>query len=75
MSKPMSSQVKRNGMKSMSVLDRRDMDEIEPQENHLIEVITDADLDGRKRTRKSFTCFRIFLDSCLFGAKSGARKQ
>ena len=58
----------------MSILDRRDIDEIESQDYHLIEVITDADLAGCKSSRKSLTCFHIFLDGCLIESKVQSQK-
>ena len=64
----------RRTKKGMSILDRRDIDEIESQDYHLIEVTTDADLAGCKSSRKSLTCFHIFLDGCLLESKVRSQK-
>eukprot|EP00913_Durusdinium_trenchii_P019597 g18422.t1 len=64
----------RRTKKGMSILDRRDIEEIEAQEHHLVEVITDADLAGCKNSRKSLTCFHIFLDGCLIESKVRSQK-
>ena len=51
--------------KGQSVMDAREGDEVEAKEEHLIEVITDADYAGNRRDRKSATSFQIFIDGDL----------
>ena len=41
--------------KSKSILDTRELEDIEDQDTHLLEVVTDADLAGCRRTRKSLS--------------------
>ena len=41
------------GKNGQSVMDVREGDEVEAKEEHLIEVITDADYAGNRRDRKS----------------------
>ena len=57
------------------MLDHREIHDIEEQQHHLIEVITDADLAGCKQTRKSLSCLHIFLDGCLIESKVRSQKS
>ena len=60
--------------KGQSVLDMREAEEVEDQEEHLLEVVTDADYAGNKNDRKSTTSFQIFLDGNLMESKVRAQK-
>ena len=61
--------------KGRSALDHPEIDDIEEQQHRLVEVITDADLAGCKETRKSLSCFRVFLDGRLIESKVRSQKS
>ena len=58
-----------------TVLDRRSAEDLEDDETHLLEVVTDADYAGCKNTRKSISCHRIFLDGNLLESKVRGQKS
>ncbi|CAJ1389407.1 unnamed protein product [Effrenium voratum] len=45
-----------------SMLDMREMQEIEVKKVHLMEVVADSDYAGDQNSRKSITSFQVFLD-------------
>ena len=64
-----------NRQKGQSVMDVREGDEVEAKEEHLIEVITDADYAGNRNDRKSTTSFQIFIDGNLMESRARAQKS
>ena len=60
--------------KGQSVMDVREEDETEEKENHLIEVVTDADYAGNKNDRRSAASFQIFIDGNLMESRVRPQK-
>ena len=57
------------------MVDAREGDEAEEKEEHLIEVITDADHAGNRNDRKSATSFQIFTDGNLMELRVRTQKS
>ena len=60
--------------KGQSMMDLRMADEAEEAEEHLLEIVTDADYAGNKNDRKSTTSFQLFLDGNLMESKVRTQK-
>ena len=61
--------------KGRSLLDRRLPGEVESQEHHLLEIITDADYAGNKVDRKSVSCTHCFMDGNLIESRVRSQKS
>lgn len=55
------------------MLDPREDEEVDPEEFHLLEVVTDSDYAGSREDRKSTSSFQIYIDGNLI--ESRVRKQ
>ena len=55
-------------------MDMRCSVDVEPLEQHLIEVVTDADYAGNQHDRKSTSSFQIFIDGNLVESKVRSQK-
>ena len=58
-----------------SMLDMREMQEIEAKKVHLMEVVTDSDNAGDQNSRKSITSFQVFLDGILMESRVRSQKS
>ena len=54
--------------KGQSVMDTREIEEVEDKQMHLLEIVTDADYAGDKNDRKSATSFQVLLDGNLMAS-------
>ena len=61
--------------KGPSVMNVKNSDEVESKEQHLLEVVTDADYAGDRNDRRSTTSFQVFIDGNLMNRGSEHRKQ
>ena len=61
--------------KGQSVLDNRMPRELEEHNDHLLEIITDADYAGHKADRKSVSCCLCFMDGNLIEARVRSQKS
>ena len=64
----------RKSQKGKSILDMRDIEMVEPRDEHLLEIVTDADYAGCKKTRKSVS-YQIYLDSSLIESRVRGQKS
>ena len=60
--------------RGQSVMDMRCSVDVEPLEQRLIEVVTDADYAGNQHDRKSTSSFQIFIDGNLVESKVRLQK-
>ena len=60
--------------RGQSVMDMRCSVDVEPQDQHLVEVVTDADYAGNQHDRKSTSSFQIFIDGNLVESKVRSQK-
>ena len=60
--------------RGQSVMDMRCSVDVEPLEQHLIEVVTDADYAGNQHDQKSTSSFQIFMDGNLVESKVRSQK-
>ena len=60
--------------KGQSMMDFREIEEVEDGERHLVEVITDSDHAGNKNDRKSTTSMQVFIDGNLIESKVRSQK-
>ena len=60
--------------RGQSVMDRRRSVDVEPQDQHMVEVVTDADYAGNQHDRKSTSSFQIFIDGNLVESKVRSQK-
>ena len=58
-----------------SMLDMREMQEIEVKKVHVMEVVTDSDYAGDQNSRKSITSFQVFLDGDLMESRVRSQKS
>ena len=60
--------------KGQSVMDFREIEEVEEAAQHLVEVVTDSDHAGNKNDRRSTTSMQIFIDGNLIDSKVRSQK-
>ena len=60
--------------KGQSVMNVKDSEEVEDKEQHLLEVVTDADYAGDRNDRRSTTSFQVFIDGNLMESRVRAQK-
>ena len=60
--------------KGQSMMDFRDVAEVEDGEEHLLEIVTDSDHAGNKNDRKSTTSMQLYLDGNLIDSKVRSQK-
>ncbi|CAJ1423224.1 unnamed protein product [Effrenium voratum] len=58
-----------------SMLDMREMQDVEVKKVHLLEVVTDSDYAGDQNSRKSITSFQVFLDGNLMESRVRSQKS
>ena len=56
------------------MLDPREDEDVDPEEFHLLEVITDSDYAGRRDDRKSTSSFQIYIDGNLIESRVRSQK-
>ena len=61
--------------KSKSVLDLRDVEDMQEKNTHVLEVITDVDHGGYRESRKSLTSYQVYLDGNLMESKVRRQKS
>ena len=60
--------------KGQSVMNVKDSEDVEDKEQHLLEVVTDADYAGDRNDRRSTTSFQVFIDGNLMESSVRAQK-
>ena len=60
--------------KGRSMLDPREDEEVDPEEFHLLEVVTDSDYAGSREDRKSTSSFQIYIDGNLIESRVRSQK-
>ena len=60
--------------KGQSMMDFREVEEVEDAEKHLVEVVADSDHAGNKNDRKSTTSMQVFIDGNLIDSKVRSQK-
>ena len=56
------------------MLDPREDEEVDPEEFHLLEVVTDSDYAGSREDRKSTSSFQIYIDGNLIESRVRSQK-
>ena len=60
--------------KGHSMMDFREVEEVEDADKRLVEVVTDSDHAGNKNDRKSTTSMQVFIDGNLIDSKVRSQK-
>ena len=60
--------------KGQSVMNVKDSDEVEDKDQHLLEVVTDADYAGDRNDHRSTTSFQVFIDGNLMESRVRGQK-
>ena len=61
--------------KGQTIMDVRELDEVESKKKHLLEVVCDSDYAGNRHDRKSTTSFQILLDGNLMESRVRSQKS
>ena len=61
--------------KGQTIMDVRELDEVESKKKHLLEVVCDSDYAGNRHDRKSTTSFQILLDGNLMEPRVRSQKS